>query len=448
MCSPFRCGSSSYTPISPLLFVSQGNGRDAYAVVVADRKTITSPIRLSINQLFEVLYPPSQFSVFASRDPTPYRSFLDKIQLDVPSGVMFWALHGPVDTQHLETCPDAIIRAMDNTNQGSATYHGYANLLTHIRARLQERKLEDHIGPLSDSDRIPEMSENELSHYPNLLRIQAEQTGTLTVDVDEMQRILRDTKIPCTDPSTCDSNYVKAVEAAVDNVLPNKMAAEIGKELNDKYITPSQMQQVCSYLEKPTHYIRDRLFEHNQGGAERIITGLVSIISIVCFAYIVWYGVRKVCRWKTADRAIATTSEEDIDWALFNKLYITEAGSNINIEITKKMHTQSIIRLAILMQQRVSSNIGIGSVFTTMQNTQTDQQACATMTRNIERLSKILGTLLDRNMQVSDDETVFMRTEKKICNMLLTAYNKNKQRSSDGKYTFGRLHTFKCARTN
>ena len=127
---------------------------------------------------------------------------------------------------------------------------------------------------------------------------------------------------------------------------------------------------------------------------------------------------------------------------------VNEIGTNINIEITKKMHTQSIIRLAILMQQRVSSNIGIGSVFTTMQNTQTDQQACATMTRNIERLSKILGTLLDRNMQVSDDETVFMRTEKKICNMLLTAYNKNKQRSSDGKYTFGRLHTFKCARTN
>jgi hypothetical protein len=207
-------------------------------------------IQLSNEELFDALYSPVMG--YFSRKETEKESkrpFTTSIQIDVPSGLMFWALHGnqgPIEIQHMEACLVTITDAMSKTNKNSATHSGYMHLLTHIQALVLEHRLALRMkASLLDCERIPDMSPLELSHYPILQKIQEQQTETMHMDMRQVQEMA--SKIHTEhNPSLSPQSMSNA-----ENFVESNMTPEVIKEtekLMNTWMSPFQLEQVRLYL--------------------------------------------------------------------------------------------------------------------------------------------------------------------------------------------------------
>ena len=406
-------------------------------MVVANRKTSRSPVKLTVEQLFTVLYPPATyFSMSGTRDVTPYLSFIKNVQLDVPSGLMFWSLHGNVETANMETCPDAIIQARNNTIQHSAEYNAYNYLLTHMRALILERKLElQMIASLGDGERIPEMSLPELAHYSVLYEMQQQQKATLSVDAENVADLL--SLVPLPPPGAVHSEQADAIAREVESQMNGDVQEEL-RQFSMANFSASQLAQARLYLSEwePAQDLCNRMVQYNmpctQGACEKTVTTTVGILGVACLLIFAYKLLNRWCHYiqkvPVSCGPVARSSDGDIHWDVFKQNY-----NVVDDAMFRQLHTQSTIKMAIRMQQTVSpGETKAGSISNAIKNQPKLQVAAGTMKTNLSRLTKLLENMYHLQLPVGKSERERIFTEKETCHRLLEAYGETTRGSYYG----------------
>jgi hypothetical protein len=398
--------------------------------------TMKFSIQLSNEELFDALYSPVMG--YFSRKETEKESkrpFTTSIQIDVPSGLMFWALHGnqgPIEIQHMEACLVTITDAMSKTNKNSATHSGYMHLLTHIQALVLEHRLALRMkASLLDCERIPDMSPLELSHYPILQKIQEQQTETMHMDMRQVQEMA--SKIHTEhNPSLSPQSMSNA-----ENFVESNMTPEVIKEtekLMNTWMSPFQLEQVRLYL-KSSRILCPRLIQYDlkPDQCDNVVVGMVTFIGITCLLMMLAVGTRRLFQWRKPDRHVESTrscdaskqnNRNNIDW---DKVKAQYHGDDERIEIIKQFHSQSTIKMAILMQQELSPN---NNNTNAIRKAITDPKVQAsystatidTMYNNLHQQSLLLKNILALKLPVGEKERNDLKTEQAICIQLCYVY--------------------------